>query len=398
MIWHWVMRFWVFESWGVAALWLWRGLGAVAGLPKVPDLLSAGFDDAARSGPTLTVVVPALNEEAKVGECLESLIRQEYESLRIVAVDDRSTDGTGALMDALAARYPERLRVVHITQLPEGWLGKTHAMAMAAALEPQSEFILFTDADILFREDALRRTMDYVVKSEADHMVTAPTLILKRWDEAALLGFLQVCALWAARPWKVADPTAKRDAVGVGAFNLFRRSAYEAVGGFEALRMEIVEDLSMAKRIRRAGFRQRFAFGRDLVSLHWAAGAMGVVRITTKNMFSAFGFRLSMVLVACGWLVGFCVLPFVGIVAGFWWLVLMLPGVLTVAAMTAAYLAMGKHSGISAWNVLLVPFAAMLAAYAMGRSVVTTLRQGGVVWRGTFYSLKELREHVAPLW
>ena len=95
MMWHWVMRLWMVEAWGVAALWMWRGLGAVAGLPKVPDLLSAGFDDAARSGPTLTVVVPALNEEAKVGECLESLIRQEYESLRIVAVGAGRRDGRG---------------------------------------------------------------------------------------------------------------------------------------------------------------------------------------------------------------------------------------------------------------------------------------------------------------
>ena len=94
-------------------------------------------------------------------------------------------------------------------------------------------------------------------------MVTLPTLILKRWDEEAMIGFFTVCSLWAARPWKVADPKAKRDAVGVGAFNLLCRSAYEAVGGFEALRMEIVEDLGIARRIRRAGLKQRVAFGVD---------------------------------------------------------------------------------------------------------------------------------------
>ena len=309
MIWHWIMRLWLVQSWVVALLWVWRGFGAAIGLPKVPDLLAVEFDAAPTTGPSLTVVVPALNEESAVGECLESLLAQEYESLRIIAVDDRSTDGTGAVMDRLAAQYPERLQALHIEELPEGWLGKTHAMAKAAALEPTSEYLLFTDADILFRKDALRRTMSFVVASSADHMVTVPTLILKRWDESALLGFFQVCAVWAARPWKVADAKAKRDAVGVGAFNLLRRTAYEQVGGFEALRMEIIEDLGIARRIKRAGLRQRVAFGRDLVSVHWAAGAMGVVSVLTKNMFSAFGFRMPLLAGACGWLVGFCVLP-----------------------------------------------------------------------------------------
>ena len=398
MMWHWVTRVWVVESWVVALLWLWRGIEAVIGLPKVPNLLSAEFNDSESAGPSLTVVVPALNEEAKVGACLESLLAQEYRSLNIVAVNDRSTDGTGAVMDALAATHPERLRVMHITELPPGWLGKTHAMAKAAALEPASEFVLFTDADILFRKDALRRAMQLVVASSADHLVTLPTLTLKRWDEAALIGFFEVCSLWAARPWKVADAKSKRDAVGVGAFNLLRRSAYDRVGGFEALRMEIIEDLGIARRIKLTGLRQRVAFGRGLVSVHWAAGAMGVVEVLTKNMFSAFGYRMLLLLGACGWLVGFCVLPGLGLVASFWLWGLLLPGLLTWLAMTMVYKAMGRYTGIPAWNVLLVPFAALMLIYTLLRSMVTTLRQGGVVWRGTFYSLRELRSHVAPLW
>ena len=398
MILQWLLRAWIAEAWIVAILWSWRSVSALSGLPKVPDLLDAQYDNAPATGPSLTVIVPALNEETTVGRCLELLIAQEYQSLQIVAVNDRSTDSTGAVMDALAARDPNRLRVLHITDLPAGWLGKTHAMAMAAALEPKSEFLLFTDADILFRKDSLRRAMAHVVATSADHMVTIPTLILKRWDEEALIGFFEVCSLWAARPWKVADPKAKRDAVGVGAFNLLRRTAYEAVGGFEALRMEIVEDLGIARRIRRAGLRQRVAFGIDLVTVHWAAGAMGIMNVLTKNMFSAFGFRMPLLLGACGWLFGFCMLPAAGIVASFWLSGLLLPGCLTLAAMAALYLAMGRYSAIPAWNVLLSPFAAAAMIYTMLRSMVTTLRQGGVVWRGTFYPLKELKKYVAPLW
>ncbi len=397
IVWGWVLRLFVLQAWVVAVLWIWRAVAAAVGLPKVPDLLHPAFDASPITGPSLTVIVPALNEEDKVAACLESLIAQDYESLQIVAVNDRSTDRTGSVMDALARKHPGRLQVLHITELPDGWLGKTHAMALAAR-QSTTEYLLFTDADILFRSDALRRSMGFAVATGADHLVTIPTLILKRWDESALLGFLQVCALWAARPWKVADAKAKRDAVGVGAFNLLSRSGYFAVGGFEALRMEIVEDLTIARKVRRAGLKQRVAFGKDLVSLHWAAGAIGVVRITTKNMFSAFGFRMSIAVAACGWLVTFCVLPEFEVLAGLWWRSLLLPGSITLSALYLVYRSMRKYSGISAWYVIMVPFAAVLVIYAMMRSVVTTLRQGGVVWRGTFYPLKELKRHVAPLW
>ncbi len=391
-LWNLVLRIWVLEAWVVAALWVWKSIEAVLGLPNVPDLLEAKWNSAPAQGPTLTVIVPALNEAENIGACLESLLKQDYTSVRILAVDDRSTDGTGAIMDSFAARYPDRLKVLHITDLPCGWLGKTHAMAVAARAS-DSEYLLFTDADIGFSSDALRRSMAYAVASEADHLVTLPTLVLERWDEAALLSFFQVCALWASRPWKVADPKAKRDAVGVGAFNLLRRDAYEKVGGFEALRMEIIEDLGIARRVKRAGLRQRVAFGRGLVSVHWASGALGVVGVLTKNIFSAFRFQIPLLLFACGWLVAFCILPAVVIVPG-----LLLPAILTAVSLVFLYVGLGKHSGISAWNAALAPFAALLLIYALLRSMVTTLRQGGVVWRGTFYPLAELKRHVAPMW
>lgn len=395
--WTSVSRWWTLQAWLIAAFWAWRGFGAFFGIPRVPDLLQPEWDKAPHTGPELTVIVPALNEAANVGACLTSLLAQDYAALRIIAVDDRSTDGTGAIMDALAEAHPERLRVIHIAELPSGWLGKTHAMALAAE-SAASEYLLFTDADVKYLPDALRRSMAYAVVSRADHLVTAPTLEVRGWDEAALLGVFQLCGLWAARPWKVEDPKAKRDAVGIGAFNLMRRAAYEQLGGFKALRMEIVEDVGMARRVRKAKLRQRLAFGRGLVTVHWASGAFGLVRVLTKNMFSAFGFRIPLLLFVCAMLVVFFIAPFFDLLAGWWMKDLLLPAAVACLSIVAAYRATERFSGISSWFVLLTPFAAMLMIYALLLSMVTTLRQGGVVWRGTFYSLKELRKNVAPLW
>jgi len=376
-------------AWVVAAAWVSRVWAAAWGLPRVADLWGAEFVGAAKDGPRLTVVVPARDEGGSVRACLESLVGQDYANLTVVAVDDRSMDGTGAILDAVAAEHPGRVRVIHVAELPGGWLGKTHAMALAAR-EVESEFVLFTDADVMFEPTALRRAMGYAVSAEADHLVLMPTTIIKRWDEAALLSFFQIFGLWATRPWKVADAKAKRDAIGVGAFNLVRRTAYDAVGGWEALRMEVVEDLALARRVKEVGLRQRVVFGKGLVRVHWASGVWGLVGVMTKNVFAATGFQPVVLLGGVGWLASFCILPFLGVWSWAYWF----PSWIVVGSMAWAYRLMGRHSGLSAWNVLLAPFAAAVFAFTMLRSMVVTLWQGGVVWRGTFYALGDLRQSV----
>ncbi len=377
----------------MAAAWVSRVWSAARGLPRIVDLWGTDFAGAAKDGLSLVVVVPARDEAESVRACMESLVGQDYANLAVVAVDDRSTDGTGAILDQLAVEYPGRVRVIHVAELPVGWLGKTHAMALAAQAV-ESDFVLFTDADVLFEPTALRRAMGYAVATEADHLVLMPTTIIKQWDEAALLSFFQIFGLWATRPWKVAESKAKRDAIGVGAFNLMRRRAYEGVGGWEALRMEVVEDLALARRVKAAGLRQRVAFGKGLVSLHWASGAWGLVGVMTKNVYAATGFNPVVLLGGVGWLVLFCVVPFLRLLTtvgiwGYW-----IPSAIVVGAMAWAYRLMGKHSGLSAWNVVLAPFAAAVFGFTMLRSMVVTLWQGGVVWRGTFYGLADLKKAV----
>ena len=379
-------------AWVVAFSWVSKVIEAAIGMPKVANLLDGGWDRQPEGLPTVTVIVPARNEERDVEACLGSLLAQDYGPVRIVAVDDRSTDRTGALMDGFAAAHPGRLRVQHIAALPENWLGKTHAMAMAAA-QANTDWLLFTDADVMFQPDSVRRSLAYAVASGADHLVTVPTPVIDRWDEGTVLGFFQIFGLWGGRPWKVANPKARHDAIGVGAFNLVRRSAYEQIGGYTALRMEIVEDIGLGRRIKRAGLAQRIAFGQGLVTVHWAAGALGLVDVMTKNIFSAFRFYVSLALAVCVWLVVFCAAPVLGLLLR----ETRLPAVLTLLSVGWAYRLYGRVSGISAWQAVLSPVAALVFVYTLLRSMVVTLRQGGVVWRGTFYPLERLREHAAPL-
>jgi GT2 family glycosyltransferase len=379
-------------AWLIALTWLWKSIAAAFGLPRVPNLLLPQYDIAPADSPFITVIVPARNEAADIAATLHSLLTQDYPNIQIIAIDDRSADRTGAIIDSIAAQYPQKLRGLHVTELPDGWLGKTHAMALGARQAP-TDYLLFTDADVLFRSDAIRRSLAYAVASSADHLVTMPTTTIKRWDEAVILGFIQIFSLWGARPWRVADPKSKRDALGVGAFNLLRRSAYLDIGGFESLRMEIIEDLGLARRIKQAGLAQRVALGPGLVSIHWASGAVGLVSVMTKNLFSAFGFSIRLSLLGCLWLMAFWVSPAISL----FFRQTLIPAIVACAAIAWAYRLMSSRTSISTWNAFFFPFAALVFIFALLRSMLITLKQGGVIWRGTFYSLAELRKNAAPI-
>ena len=378
-------------AWLVALTWLWKVIAAARGLPGVPDLLLPQYNLSPAGNPSITVIVPARNEADDIAATLHSLLAQDYPNLQIIAIDDRSTDNTGAIIDTIAAQHPDNLRALHVTELPSGWLGKTHAMALAAR-QAHTDYLLFTDADVLFHPTTIRLSLANAVATSADHLVMVPTTLIHRWDEAAILGFIQIFSLWAARPWRIANPKAKHDAIGIGAFNLLRRSAYLEIGGFESLSMEIIEDLGLGSRVKRAGLAQRITFGRGLVSLHWASGVVGLVNVMTKNLFSAFRFYIWLALLGCLWLLVFCVAPAVGL----FFASTRVAAILTLAAVTYAYRLLSRHSGISTWNALFFPFSALVLAFALLRSMLFTFKQGGVIWRGTFYSLDELRRNAAP--
>jgi glycosyltransferase involved in cell wall biosynthesis len=392
-------------GWGVALLWATRALGSLRGMSRLPDLLEQA------PGPvrgSLSVIVPARNEGEAVTAGLRSLLASKGVELEVIAVDDRSTDKTGAAMDALQTdalgREPReagvRYVVEHVRDLPAGWLGKPHAMARGAALAT-GEWLLFTDGDVVFAEDTLTRALSWLEREGGDHMLVVPTVLSCSAGEAMMLPFLHVLSIWGPRLWRVAD-RGSRDAVGVGAFNLMSRSTYEAVGGWERLRMEVIEDLRMGYLIKQGGFATRVATGRNLVRIRWAHGAWGVVTNLTKNVFAAFRFRIGLMVAGIVATAVLCLVPIAGIVAGLGWdRAWLWPSLVSLASLPALYwryrrFAEPNGAATVLW-LLAFPAAALLFVYAMLRSTVLTLVRGGVVWRGTFYALNELREHAGPL-
>lgn len=377
----------------LALAWFSRLLDAALGMSKVADISRPEWDrkPATPNGnPRVSIIVPARNEEEHIGPALTTLLKLDYDNYEVIAVNDRSTDRTGEVLNRIAST-PEasgRLKAVHITELPPGWLGKVHAM-WSAANQASGDWILFTDADVLFRPDVLTRALAYAEAEAADHVVLFPRMIMHNPGERMTIAFFQTLFVFGHRPWKVADPKTK-DHMGVGAFNLIRRRVYDAVGTYQALRFEVLDDMKLGKIVKTAGYAQRNVYGADLISLRWAKGAFGMVQNLTKNFFAIMSFQWWRLLLSVFALAFLNLTPFVGIWFAHGWA--RLPYAVALASIFGIYVGMSWKSDIPPYYFVLHPIGAALFVYIMLRSMTLTLARGGVVWRGTFYPLEELRK------
>jgi glycosyltransferase involved in cell wall biosynthesis len=370
--------------------WLSRIVDAAFGMPKVADISLESWNRKPANNPRVSIIVPARNEEKHIEEALSKLLALDYDNYEVIAVNDRSTDRTGEVMDRVAASPQAHgcLKVIHIKELPPQWLGKTHAM-WTAAEQATGDWLLFTDADVLYKPETIRRAITYAEVEQAGHVVLFPQMIMKTPGERMMIAFFQTLFMFGHRPWKVADPKAK-DHIGVGAFNLIRRAAYEKVGTYERLRMEVLDDMKLGKVVKEAGIPQRNVFGADLISIHWAEGAHGVMNNLTKNFFAVLSFRWELTMICCFGLAYLNLWPFLGVFLAPGWA--RAPYALALICMLSIYIGMSRRSSIAPYYFVLHPVSSILFVYTLFHSMLLTLRKKGVVWRGTFYPLNELKK------
>jgi glycosyltransferase involved in cell wall biosynthesis len=370
--------------------WFWRLAEAAVGVPKIADIARPEWDRKPPGSPRVSIVVPACNEAADIEATLSRLVALDYDNYEVIAVDDRSTDQTGAIMERIAAEAKSagRLKVLHITALPSGWMGKPHAMWSAGNIAT-GDWLLFTDADVLFKPDVLRRAVTYAEADHADHVVLFPRMIMKNPGEKMMIAFFQTLFAFGHRPWKVADPKTK-DHMGVGAFNMIRRPVYDALGTYQALRFEVLDDMKLGKVVKNAGYAQRNVFGEDLISIRWAKSAFGVVDNLTKNFFALMSFQWPRALASCFALAFLNFMPFAGVWLAHGWAKLGY-GV-ALFAMFSVYVGMSRKSDIPPYYFVLHPLSTGLFVYTLLRSTFLTLGRGGILWRGTFSPLAELRK------
>jgi glycosyltransferase involved in cell wall biosynthesis len=377
----------------VAVFWILTTLRIAYGALNLPKLRnfspisdSPGDAKPASSAPSISLLFAARDEEEKLPAALETLARLDYRALEIIGVDDRSDDATGQILQKFAATHP-RFRALHVNELPAGWLGKPHALQQGFEAS-RGEWLLFTDADVRFKPDVLRRAITLARERQLDHLTLFGDVEMVGVWEKVLITFFGMTFFMATNPSGVINPKSSAY-MGVGAFQLVKRSAYEAAGTHRRLAMEVIDDMKLGKILKEAGYRSGVGMAGDSLVVRWHAGARNLINGVTKNFFAGSGFSVPKVIASIVGLMAVAVAPFVGALVGHGWVRLL--------ALVAVIMVLSLHVGVdivqrvSLWYCLSVPLGAVLISYMLLRSTAYTLKQGGIIWRGTFYPLDALK-------
>lgn len=245
----------------------------------------------ARDAPLVSVLVPARNEEDRVlADCIRSILAQDYGRFEIIAVNDRSTDATGATLESMA-QSDDRLRFIEGEEPPAGWLGKPYAMQQALK-HARGEWILATDADMIFDRTALRAAMDHTLAGAGDALTLIPNFEAGSFWERVMIPTWAWVLLMFTLFYRIGNPKTQ-GAVGIGGFFLMRRSVLERVGGYEALKDEVMEDVRLAEMIKRSGARLLTEHAPALLSTRMYRNFGEMWECSTKNWFSGMKFSLS---------------------------------------------------------------------------------------------------------
>jgi uncharacterized protein YodC (DUF2158 family) len=360
-------------------LWAYALAGGAVGAPSFCWLRRS--PPAVGPLPPLTVVLAARDEAAGIGACLASLLASRHPDLRIIAVDDRSRDGTGEIMDRMAGG---RLQVLHVADLPQGWLGKNHALWAGARAKP-APWLLFSDGDVVFHPDAIARGHAWAIARGADHLAVAPQLIGGGWLLKAVEGVFTTFLTSVLRVGQVAS---RRSSAyfGVGAFNLIRAEVYQAIGTHAAIALRPDDDVMLGRLVKRGGFHSVVGLGQDMVRVPWYRTLGEMAHGFEKNALAPSGYR--------PWLAGLVgVLVLAAFEAPF---ILLLTPARAIAAAAAAmalalYLGVNRTSGVPPWTAVLLPVSAALLIGLYLRAVILTAVRGEIRWRGRSYRLRDLR-------
>jgi len=369
------------------AVWTVLALDIMIGNRRVRRLRDLSAEPR-QASPKVSLVVAARNEERNIRTALALLLQLSYPDYELIVVDDRSEDATAAILDEMALIDP-RLRVIHLQSLPQGWLGKNHALWRGAG-SARGELLLFTDADILMERTVLNRAVAMLQEERLDHLAVSPSMTMQtvflQMFGASFIIFFSIFA----RPWKARDPKSSCH-VGIGAFNLVRRSAYLAVGGHETIRLRPDDDMKLGKILKKGGFRADVAYGPEFLSVEWYSALGEVLRGLEKNAFSGCDYRIWFALSGVVFNLVCTVWPYPALF--FTTGVTRLVYLLVVLLLTLLFADCASFHGSRRWYALGFPFATLLFVWIILRTMTLNLLQGGISWRGTFYPLAELKKN-----
>ena len=330
--------------------------------------------------PFVSIVVAACNEEETVERSIESIMKLEYKNFELIVVNDRSKDKTGDIIEKLQSKY-SNLRVIHIKSLPEGWLGKNNALYEGSKIS-KGEWLLFTDADIIFSKDCLGKALTYISKNGLDHLCLLFQIIGGSLPYRIYFTYWSIGIIWLITTQKH---------VGVGAFNLIKKSVYKQIGTHKAIALRPDDDLKLGKMVVIKGFKQGVLFGNDLIRVKWYGNLREIIRGFEKNAFAVLDYNLFLVLSTSILTTFFHLYPIIGIFLGD--ITSKFLNLLSLLIVFLMYKHSSKYVGNPLWFFLANPISAVVNNYILLRATIKNLIEGKITWRGTDYPLDILRKN-----
>jgi chlorobactene glucosyltransferase len=347
-----------------------------------------------QNAPLISICIPARNEENNIRRCVEAVLHQDYPNIEVIVLDDRSTDATLTQLQGIAA-HDSRLIPISGSDLPDGWAGKPHALHQASAVA-RGEWLCFVDADTFLKPAAISSCYVKALETEADLFTVMTEQVLGSFWEKVVMPLVMTALSVGFSPRRVNDPS-RRDAVANGQFILIKRSVYDAIGGHEKVKDQIVEDKALSELVKWSGYRLVVADGMQVVRTRMYTSLPTMWEGWTKNIYLGLRDHVAMLFLgafgASLGLIAALFLPLWPLLGLFWyangggWMALM---VIIESLLVWGYLlyfraVIARKMNISPWYALTTPLGAGIFAAMMLTSAWKVISGQGVTWRGRTY-------------
>lgn len=337
--------------------------------------------------PKVSIIVPIHNEAQHLEQALSSLCASNYSDFEIIAVNDRSDDNSVEILNRLKIKF-DFLQIITITDVPEDWLGKTHALQKGIE-QSMGDYILLTDADVIFSPLLLKKAIAYMQKFELAHLTLSPHLIMNSFSMKWFMPFQLLIMVFATAPWR-ANSKNVRSAIGIGAFNCVTRDAFNQIGFMKGLALNPIDDVGLARHLKRKGFKQGFANAQGLLQLEWYGDLKQIYYGFEKNIFAFFEFSMVKSCFALAVYVSLMFVPIIGLLSNN--LIIKVLSVIPMLIITCLLSRINSELFVSKYFALFYPLAAFITLTIGIRSIILCLIRGGIYWGGRFTPLKFLKE------
>lgn len=374
------------EIYAIVVLVYWMGLSyyLIINGKKIDHLSSLKITP--YQSPSVAIIIAVRNEEAALKNALISVCNLDYSNFKLIVINDRSTDNTGNILKAVQKDFP--VDVINIEMLPPGWLGKNHAL-FAGFTRSAEEYMLFTDADVVFKKDVLAKAMHFVVKNDLDHLTILPEITTRSSLVKSVLSTFIILLTAMQRPW-AAKISSSKASIGVGAFNLVKRKKYMEAGTHKTIAMRPDDDLQLAALMKAAAGKTDVLYGLNMIEVEWYKSVKEFINGLMKNAFSGFDYNLIKLIIGVLGVLLVFVLPF-PVILLFGNMAQKIMLAFTLASQLILFWKMPGSKG-QWWFGFTLIYSGIILVYIFIKAAFTNIRDGGIYWRETFYSLKELRK------